>query len=519
MYAYNNGGCIMKVFLFPNTYNSIKPNMVTQVSFIGLLVFLCLMFCGCENSNNSLDASNQDLIGNAPQNFKLGNSTALSWSPSDPLLPTGDCITDTENLQAAIHHANMDGGGTLYLGPGTFYVCESIVRHSGDPGDFGYNPVPFNGTIQGAGKGVTIIKSIRGPGDAPFTTFFGLPITFAIWSLDYFGVRDLTFEADSEIADEWDIGYGPTKGLLSYCNLGGGRRGVGNALGTDCVNVHFKGSLDSNGDPEIDLMFEVFGGGGGGTHNAKSCEFENGRLLMLEYAALGNTTINIGGSPKEKLTFTNTTAGIQGQAVSSWNSADINLNLSYIETNNTAGGLWHSTHRTNTMSNITVNHNMIDMIEDSWSAGVEIWAKNRGVVNTVISNNKIHNSNASVIGPIVFAGVDNGLISNNKFTGWGPVAINVGFFDYPGSVTLVGNNLQTWETTENPWVDDLYAPIWFGPNITNSVVVGGNNKENIWDLGDGNTYTGVNNAQQNIGQTVKDAMQQKAEAMKAMRSY
>ncbi len=95
----------------------------------------------------------------------------------------------------------------------------------------------------------------------------------------------------------------------------------------------------------------------------------------------------------------------------------------------------------------------------------------------------------------------------------------MGFFEYPGVVTLVGNNLQTWETTENPWVEELYAPIWLGPNITNSLVVGGNNHENIWDLGQDNTYTGVNNMQQNIGQQIKEAMQQKAQAMKAMRGH
>jgi len=475
------------------------------------------MICGCEESSNTLDAFNTDLVGKAANKHWPANATTTAWSPDDPLMPTGDCTQDTENLQEAIHHANMSNGGTLYLGPGTFLVCATLLRHD-IPGEFGYNGVPFNGTIQGAGKGMTIIKSVRGPGDAPFTPAFGFPITFAVWSLDYFGVRDLTFEADSEIADLWDIGwYPPTRGLLSYVNLGAGIYGVGNPYGTDCINVHFKGSLDSEGNPEIPLMFEVFGGGGG-THNAKSCDFENGSVLMLEYAEVGNTTINVGGSPKEKVTFTNTT-DMQCLSISAWFCGDVSVNVSHIETYNTSGALWHQTHPANSISNFNLTNNTVNMMPESWYAGVEMWAENFGEVATVVKGNKFHSNSSSIFGPVMFAGVSSGLITNNKFTGWGPAAINVGFFEYPGTVTLLGNNLETWETAENPWVEGLYAPIWLGPNITNSVVVGGNNHENIWDLGQDNTYTGVNNMQQNIGQQIKQAMQQKAEAMKAMRGH
>lgn len=58
--------------------------------------------------------------------FSLSAGANGGWSPTDPLMPTGDSTTDTANLQAAIHDSRMDAGGTLYLGPGTFLVHASL---------------------------------------------------------------------------------------------------------------------------------------------------------------------------------------------------------------------------------------------------------------------------------------------------------------------------------------------------------------------------------------------------------
>jgi hypothetical protein len=483
---------------------------------MGLLTVFCLLICGCENTNNALDTSNQQLLGNAPQNSKMGKSKIAStgFSQSDPLMPTGDCDQDTPALQAAIQDAALNTGGTLYLGPGTFQICGTIIRH-GLFGEFGYNPDPFNGTIQGAGKGVTIIKAVRGSGGEPFTpSFDGYPMAFAIWDQDYFGIRDLTFESDSEIADWWDF-FWPTQGLLSYVNIGSGIYNVGGQYGADCINVQFNGSFDSNGFPEIPLLFEVFGNGSG-TYNIKSSEFNNGSFLYIDFTHLANATVNIGGSPKEKVIFTNDVENYWPIAISPFGVGDCNFNVSHIETYNMIG-LSLFSHPLNSMSYVTMNNNLINMMSGSWWGGVELWGQDYGDISAVISNNKFRSNSGDIFGPIVFSDVENGVITNNKFSGWGPVAINVGFFELPGSVSLLGNNVQTWETAENPFVPNLYAPIWLGPNITNSIVVGGNNKNNIWDLGDDNYYTGVNNAQQTIGQKIKDFMKQRADALKAMR--
>jgi len=509
--------------------------------FAGALAIVCLMMGGCEESGNTLDA---------PGPASLGKAALSKVAPMDPtvvLMPTGDATQDTENLQAAILDPSMNSGGLLYLGPGTFYVHSSLVRQSFDPGEIGYSPELFNGTIQGAGKGVTTVKSVRGPEDAPFETFMDLPGTFMIWDFDYCGVRDLTFEADSEIADYWEFpGLPPSTGLLSFVNLGSGMYGVGGQYGTDCVNVHFKGSLDSEGNPEIPVMWECYGGGGG-IHNIRSCDFENGSLVMLDYGEWSGGTINIGGSPRDKVTFTNNT-GIPVYSVNAFFVGDCDVNVSYIETHN-AGGFGFWTHGLNNMSRVTVTNNTINMIPDSWSAGVEIYVEpGSGEVSATVSGNRIHSDDSFPFGPILTEGVQDGLIANNIITGRGPAAIYLGVLEqWPGSVRLLGNNVQKWENTgTNPW-GFAAAAIWLGSYTTNSIVVGGNNKVNVFDEpgydwdgnplppdinGNAQTYedplirenivpknnffTGVNNMYGNVGEEVRNAMLRKVDARKAM---
>lgn len=187
---------------------------------------------------------------------------------------------------------------------------------------------------------------------------------------------------------------------------------------------------------------------------------------------------------------------------------------------------------------------------DSYWAAIEIW-DDYGTNNIVISNNKIHSEDVWLWGPIFAEGVPDGVITNNKITGRGPSVIHLGVLDwFPGSVTLKGNNLNGWETTPDPWGLNT-APIWLGPYITDSVVVGGKNKVNIFDepeydysypdwwnhplppdangnvqtydengniVPKNNIFTGVNNMHLNIGQNVREAMKQKVEAKKAMMS-
>jgi hypothetical protein len=504
-----------------------------------LLAALCLTVWGCGDYQGT---------GNSVGPTDLSMSVATKMAAAEPdivLMPTGDAQQDTENLQAALLDPVMNSGGTLYLGSGVFHVQSSLIRQSFDPGSAGYSPDLFNGTIMGAGKGETIVRSVRGPENEPFGTFMGLPGTFLIWDFTYVAFRGMTFEADSEISEYWEYpGLPPSTGLLSYINLGSGIYGLGGEMGADCRNVHFKGSLDSEGNPEIPLMLEYYGGGGGDL-NVQSCEFEDGSFVMADCGALSGTAINYGGKPSEKLTFVNNTDW-SVQAISVWGVGDCSIQVSGIESFNATGvSFWAADE--NTLSHLTVKRNRIHMIPDSWYAGVELWVEpGNGEVSAVVSNNHIHSDDSFVFGPIFMEGVSGALIANNKITGSGSAAIYLGVLEqWPGTASLIGNNLQNWVNTgENPW-GFTAAPIWLGSYITNSTVVGGTNSINIFDepgydwqnnplppdaygnaqtyedesvreniIPKNNVFTGVNNMGGRLVYNAREAMLQKVDVRK-----
>jgi len=509
--------------------------MKTSNLFIKVCSFLLLIFL-------AFSCTKEDPI--ALDNFN-SNSSKKSNSNKDPLMPTGDSTIDTENLQTAIN--TLGSGETLYLGQGTFMVHASLVRQSVYPLSPNYISEPFSGTIQGAGKGKTIIRSVRGPGGEDFEEWKDpwyefTPGTFIILGEGYVGFKDMTFEADSEIIASWYYGYGiSTTGLASYVYIGSDSECEGKAS-TDCINVHFKGSLDSSGRQEVGHLFTPWGGKNS-THNVKSCEFENGLFDMLSFGLQDNATINIGGNASEKVTLTNSLFS----AIQFYYCGNTTVNVSNTEVHD-APGLLFLTHHINTLSNITMTHNVMQLLPNSEYAGVEVWNyRKNGDVLTSISNNKIHSEDSWLFGPIFLEGVENAMIKNNKITGKGAAAIYLGIYGSTGHATLKGNNLANWENTgpDNPW-GFTAAPIWLGSNITDSFVVGGNNKVNVFDepgydeswnplppdangnaqtydeygniVPKNNIFTGVNNMHVNIGQDIRDAMKQMADEKKAKKN-
>jgi hypothetical protein len=295
-------------------------------------------------------------------------------------------------------------------------------------------------------------------------------------------------------------------------------------------------------------MFEYFGGGGGAL-NIKACEFEDGSFVMADCGALSDVNINFGGSPRDKLTFVNNT-NWSVQATSAWGVGDCSIQVSNIESFNATGiSFWGS--EENTLSHVTVERNIIHMIPDSWYAGVELWLEpGNGDVSAVVSNNTIYSDDSFIFGPIFMEGVQDALITGNKIVGSGSATIYLGVLEqWPGTASLIGNNLQNWVNTgENPW-GFTSAPIWLGSYVINSMVVGGTNKVNVfdepgYDWGDNplppdvygnaqtyedklvrenvipknNVFTGVNNMGTYVGQHVRDAMRRRAEARNARMS-
>ncbi len=510
--------------------------MKTSNQFIKICSLLLLIFL-------AFSCTKEDPI--TLDNFNT-NLSKKNKSAKDLLMPTGNSTTDTENLQTAIN--TLGHGETLYLGQGTFMVHSSLVRQSVYPNSPNYIFEPFNGTIQGAGKGKTIIRSVRGPGGEDFEEWKDpwyefTPGTFIILGEGYVGFKDMTFEADSEILASWYYGTFDdvdwhTTGLASYVYIGSDSYCEGNAS-TDCINVHFKGSLDSSGRQEVGHLFTPWGGKNS-THNVKSCEFEDGLFDMLSFGLQANATINIGGSPSEKVTLTNS----YYSAIQFYGVIDCTINASNIEIHNAPGFLLFPL-RGNTLSSINITNNNINMNPNSWYAGVEIWNYGKyGDVSTYISKNKIYSEDSDLRGPIFMEGVDNAVISNNKITGKGTSAIYLGIYGSTGHATLKGNNLANWENTgpDNSW-GFTAAPIWLGSYITDSFVVGGNNKVNVFDepgydeswnplppdangnaqtydeydniVPKNNIFTGVNNMHINIGQDIRGAMNQKVKIKKA----
>jgi len=481
-------------------------------------------------------------------------ASAAGWTPSDPLMPTGDSTLDTENLQAALLDSRLDTGGTLYLGPGTFMIHRFIGRQDiSDPSDPSYSIDLFNGTIQGAGKGVTILRGVRGPGGVSFEPLhYELPgfasddHTLLGLVQVYLGVKDLTFDSEATLVDPNNANG--NRGLINYLGTGSFEISLNELIGTDVTNVHFKGSLDSAGDPETSHLFQQWGDEGG-VHNITNSEFENSSNGALQFFDLANATINIGGSPNDSVTIINAFLG----GVQFGGCRNCTVNVSHLKTHDSAG-VYFWPGWSNTYSTITVTHSEIRTKPDSSYAGIELWGRS-GDISVLIEKNKIHNEDSFLWGPIFSDGaIQSGLIANNKITGRGPAAMYLEIDSWrEGSVAIVGNNLNGWVTTADPWWLGT-KPIWLGPFVVDSLVVGGYNHMNVFDepaydtswnplydengnpltipgYGDlippeefgnlvpkNNTFTGVNNMHSNIGQDVREAMRQKVEVKQSLMS-
>ncbi len=436
-------------------------------------------------------------------------SMAPGWSPDDPLMPTGDSTTDTAALQAALHDPALDNGGTLYLGPGTFMIHRFIGRQDiSDPSDPSYSTVLFNGTIQGAGKDVTILKGVRGPGGAGFGPLhYELPgfasddHTLMAVIQTYASVKDLTFESESELVDPANA-FG-SKGLVNFLGLGTFVPGLNDLIGTDVVNVRFIGSLDSSGMPETPLHFQLWGDKGG-VHNIRGCDFENNVWGAIQFYELSDAVVNIGGLPNEKVTLKNCIEA----PVEVWGCNNLNVNASRLETQDSSGVAFGG----NTNSRLGVFDCNIKQEPDANWAGVEI--RNNANSDVVISNNSIHGEEAWLWGPIFSNTTDGVVVTNNRIEGNGGAGI---YMISGANHFLKANNFNNFQVA--PWG---IAKIWLGyfdGRVTDSMIIGGNNRVNVYDSGypgAGNIYTGVNNMHMKIGQKVKDAMNQKMQAKEAM---
>jgi len=436
-------------------------------------------------------------FGGARAGFASTPRTAaagVGFTAGDPLMPTGDPDIDTSNIQTAIHDTQMDTGGTLYLGPGVFRIDASMARQAFSPASVGYNTTPFNGTIQGAGKEKTFIRSVRHPGGDEFTKFYDALFdvyygcTLWITDHDYLGVRDLTFEADNAIADPWTLwGYRLSTSNLVYMTAGSNFPWEGTPYGTDIVNVDLKGPRDAGGLAEMPAHL-AFWGGGGGTHNLKGCRFESSFAYTAWYFGLGDSTLNIGGIPKEKVVFENAGDIGAGLYLDSFSNTTANVSRNYLNDVGIVafgGGPESST--------LNLDNNVIRNSVASWFPGLEMW----GPTNLAgfVTKNDLHKNGSPTA--LFFGSVDNAVVAQNKFTGDTEYG-GIGLLECNGCMVL-GNNVQGVNAS-------LTAPITLLDSAGCTIV--GHAKDCaavLPDIGD-NILVGVNNVGNTVGPEVSKAM-------------
>jgi len=478
--------------------------------------------------------------------------------------PSGDTSgeTDAANIMAAFDQAKTAGDGSIVqLDAGTFHINRTI------------EPWDFVGTFKGAGKGVTTIKvtptGFSASGLQPFSTLFafylkgrGASVEDTV-NLTIKGMTlVLTGEAPALYLPDWkpdpiynwygifidaryevietDPGVKEITALESYRNVTCSDISIiADAAIHRCADPLV--IAGGQGGTVIDNIFYrnfVYGRNTGTIKVSNVDMITNNGFSKLMICDQYDSTVTV-----ERVTFEGT--GELGTYLS-YMGNNTAINVSHLKTTVCSGVAFFD----NESCTLSVSHCDINQAVDAVWAGIEIW--DDGSNNILISQNKFHSEDSFLWGPIFAEGVQNGVITNNKITGKGSAAIYLGVYDWlPGSFTLVGNNLQNWENTGlNPWWINA-AAIWLGPYITDSVVVGGNNKVNIFDepeydysypdwwnhplppdaYGNAQTYdkngnivpknnifTGVNNMHLNIGQDVRDAMKQKVEAKKAMMS-
>lgn len=476
------------------------------------------------------------------------------------LSPTGDTsgVQDTVNIEAAFDAAVAAGPGSVVeLTAGTFYISRPIVVDD------------FDGTFRGQGKGVTVVQTTgdepfplvspphhpwgymfmfnlheRGAteDDAPTTTISGMtlkPVGEArTWGRTVGGeivelqnqftalaiggryVYDDSYHGDP---DRPDIRYG--KGIDSYWDItleniaveaetitnpnGGTWSNTHNAIWVQgwitCYDIHT--AVDEEDMPTI-------------ANDAVTFEYVTGTILW-EGCYADNFDFGFGNMyVKDSLIKMVDIEGRNSQrpAVFFAGISNSDVEVSRLKTSDSSGvyfDVWGPE-----PSTLVVSHSDIRQYVDTSWAGIEIWDRALAKSNIVVSHNKIHGEDSFPWGPIFMVGTQDAVIANNIITGYGPAAMYIGLTWWlpVDSATLIGNNVQGWETrgypADNPDIPAI-APIWLGPGTSGCFVLG-NSKTNVVDDGTSNILVGVNNMGQgeDLGQQIKDAMEHKKEIMR-----
>ncbi len=270
-----------------------------------------------------------------------------------------------------------------------------------------------------------------------------------------------------------------------------------------------------------------------GTHTVTNCTFKN-ISFAIGINVLRDSEIRVGGSRSTKNTFVNAALPVNFKDLS---NSTVEVSFNEDEGSNTEFFSIFIQQAVQAVfgvdlgpipelfpepSRFLISHNTIHALGFADAVGLQDFALLVGADKTleaVVSNNKIILEN-TLFGGIVGIFAEDALVSNNQITGTGLAGVYGGVFgDTVVGWTIQGNNVENVNATSPLF--PISAPILLGPGTSNCTVVGGNAKTNVLDFGINNILVGVNNMGQGkeVGQALKDAMEQKLEILKSVRGF
>jgi len=411
-------------------------------------------------------------------------------------------VDDTENLEKAFIDAIAAGpGAVVQLTEGEFYIDLIEVRE-------------FNGSLEGAGKGKTIISTIANLSVDEFIDKNLDVVLINFVGGDVF-VRDLTIHTPQGPLSEGSIDF--LFGQLGFCAITAQYVATDEYVNATVDNVEFitqgfvyTGLLvesgfwigPEDGIPLGDIDISV-------TNSSFSGPFWGYGALLMEIRE-GNIMV---GSKSNGNIFNNCDLGI-------WHNVNINASVN----NNTfmrkngwfplqiVNGPWRedaSQFPQAFQSFCNIENNTFNV---SSSSGVVILNDYRRFFPSYeipmlveVKGNKIHTEGNGMFTAMGCLNLSEAVIRNNKFTGTADFGVRL-FSQWPGGVLsenglLLGNNFDNSEYS--------LTTVLLGNGTKNWTIVGGDLGELIWDFGENNIITGFNNqtSEVPIGQTIVDNLE------------
>lgn len=465
-------------------------------------------------------------------------------SPSSDI--TGE--TDWLNLMQAFDHAKAIGAGnTVGLAAGTFYISRPLQVAN------------FSGTLQGAGKGKTILRNAPGiefgllnPPLEPMASFMVFWLdgmdsgSGTYWPADQ--VQDLTIAGFTIVIDgpaqRWYphcVPDNPGRQTMNFIGVRGRWTGLqhpiwnfhpDDILERALVNAKFqhlelisKNGYGQNGTQVWgESVFFSCGDGMAfewaynkrisGKQVVEDSSYDSLEFNAVSFYNLVDSTVVVGGNPKKGITVRDS-----GNPLFLMDLSNTSVYASHIDSADSLGilllngidtiGYGLPEIRLPVPSEYVFKHNRIRQAPGSWYASFELTnyagLLERALGNVIIANNKIHSEDHNFpYGPIFSYFVDGAVVTNNVITGRGDTAIAIEPYGTIGrDWVLVGNNVVNYESTPYP------EQILLGPGTSNCTVVGGGNAANVFDMGTDNYVTGVSNQGQHdlpLGMSVSEAV-------------